>query len=113
MNISTLTDTQLNRAMIWCYPASIYGCYTRDRESTVYWSKVSGVYQAVDYLLNWNLTMPLAVKGSLSIDLEQCFNGHYDSIGYQAWGINGVDAINKNPLRAICEVLVMIKMESK
>tara|TARA_R110000851_G_scaffold41079_1_gene103299 strand:- start:63 stop:365 length:303 start_codon:yes stop_codon:yes gene_type:complete len=100
MNVSELTDVELNRAMIWLYPASIYGCYTRDRERTVYWSKVSGVYQAVDYLLNWNLTMPLAVENMNKIK-------NMEDIGYL------LQETFKPALRAICEVLVMIKVEDK
>ena len=105
MNVSALTDVELNRAMIWLYPASIYGCYTRDRERTVYWSKVSGVYQAVDYLLNWNLTMPLVVENKLDMDCDA-----------ELWRIYGPSASyskHKSLLRAICESLVMIKMEGK
>lgn len=47
MNIQTLSDTELNRAMIWLYPPS--------------------EMVEINYLTDWNLTMPLAVKEGLDI----------------------------------------------
>ena len=100
MNVSELTDVELNRAMIWLYgPTWIltHGKY-RDQGQDV-------IEMALSYLTDWNLTMPLAVENEIEIEfmhmtrVSECYDGAIKC--------------NKNPLRAICEVLVMIKMDGK
>ena len=106
MNVSELTDVELNRAMIWLYgPTWIltHGKY-RDQGQDV-------IEMALSYLTDWNLTMPLAVENSLCIELYNPLTYTYDN--HHCSSMASVSTSNKNPLRAICEVLVMIKMESK
>ena len=102
MNVSELTDVELNRAMILLYPPAFklrdYGTFVQPAYST-------GI---VCYLTDWNLTMPLAVENFIWVQPPQ--------VGDGIWHIYNDErffAKSLNPLRAICEVLVMIKMEGK
>jgi len=107
IDTSKLSDTELNRAMIWLYSNSRY--IYRDYEvghvcGNLVWKKKA------DYLGDWNLTMPLAVKHELMIDLES----NTESGEYSAFNVIGdIVGFDKNPLRAICCVLVQIALESK
>jgi hypothetical protein len=88
--------------MIWCYPPSNnlveddgYNCF------------FIGVHQGA-YLTDYNLTIPLLLKLNINVaffgdgfaEAEQCNSPHYK-------------AYTESPLRAICEVLIMIAMEEK
>ena len=102
MNVSALTDVELNRAMIWLYPDCIYG-----RSKGAIYSRHSSFIGFVDvgFLDVWDLTMPLAVENKLDMDCDA-----------ELWRIYGPSASyskHKSLLRAICESLVMIKMEGK
>lgn len=101
MNVQELTDTELNRAMIWLYPIEgWYGDYATGIKVT---TKDYLGFLRMEYLQDWNLTMPLAVKEELEVEfmpVTTVRDGH-----------GGVVRSNNNPLRAICEVLVMIKLE--
>lgn len=62
----------------------------------------------MDYLSDWNLAMPLALKNNLNIHLYgECHDD--ESICYSQFKEYATDHIN--PLRAICEVLVQIGIE--
>ena len=89
MNVSKLTDVELNRAMNW-----LYGCGQHCDDWGDYWN------HELEYLLNWSLTMPLAVENMNKIK-------NMEDIGEL------LQETFKPALRAICEVLVMIKMEGK
>lgn len=100
MNVSELSDVELNRAMIWCY-GPMWMCSHekyRDQGQVV-------VESALTYLTDYNLTMPLAFEHELEIEFMPMTRA---SEGY-----DGTSYSNKNPLRAICEVLIMIAMEKK
>lgn len=105
MKISELTDVELNRAMI----EMLYGKGDKDIER---------LYQAgkLNFLDDWNLAMPLAVEHGLSIELPE---DEFDCVGTVTKYIHGntdiaVDFDSKvSPLRAISEVLVMIKLGEK
>ena len=94
--ISNLSDTELNRAMVWYYGYPDYG----DPENLVGVISWGG-----SYLEDWAATMPLAVEQELEIEfmkktrVTECYDGAFSS--------------HENPLRAIAEVLVMIAMEAK
>ena len=100
--VSALSDTELNRAMIWLYAKNRF----IDREYKV--ADVIGNlrwYRAADYLADWNLTMPLAVENCIWLQPDCIGDGKlhaYDDTHSTS---------NKNPLRAICEVLVLIKYQ--
>jgi hypothetical protein len=115
-NISELTNEQLNRLMIWLYPerASEYrkeSDYTyqhkiKEHNGEYYYEskeyEVADLY--LDFVEDWNLTMPLAVENNLGVQFHSpvvVFNFGMD-----------IENNHKNPLRAICEVLVMIKLEN-
>ena len=103
--VNQLTDVELNRAMIWLYPEEY--SVSRCPESIWYWR---GMLR-LDYLEDWNLTMPLAVETGLDISFPRN-NDHIvevKTLNNLKWYISN----NKNPLRAICEVLVMIKLEEE
>jgi hypothetical protein len=98
MNVSELSDVELNRAMFNLY-------YTEDNDSNFN-------NDAFNYLAYYDLTMPLAAESEMELFLTKDPVGsrctHYKN------AVGGYASVrNKNPLRAICEVLVMIKMESK
>ena len=99
MNVSELTDTELNRAMIWLYPPSDSVTYSGDID--MYLSR----YRSMDYLSSYDLTMPLAVENELDMD--------FDTGLWQIYAPSASYSKNKNLIRAICETLVMIAMESK
>lgn len=112
MNIQTLNDTELNRAIIWLYPPK-YRKYNPFKDSGEYCC--SGSYEDTidyDYLTDWNLTMPLAVENGLII-------GPMNNSMWPDWWearnnkAIGLFSFHEDPLRAICEVLVMIGMEGK
>ena len=109
VEISALTDAQLNRAMIWCYPPK--GKMLSLPEHYLF------LVGPVNYLADWNLTMPLAVENdcaflprkgdSRGLLAQVCINkpsGNYEYFEGESL---------RNPLRAICEVLVMIKLRDK
>jgi hypothetical protein len=93
--ISNLSDTELNRAMIWCYPDSKYynGYYDE--------------YMDYDYVTDYNLTMPLAIEHQVWLQPDCMGDGFIHAYD------DNFSAKSKAPLRAICEVLVMIAMEAE
>ena len=102
--VSVLSDTELNRAMIWFFP-HLNSFIWVDTGTEVWVGPKKLTNPHWSYLLNWNLTMPLAVENELEISFmpvtrcEECYDGKV--------------ATNQNPLRAICECLVLIALESK
>ena len=115
--VSELSDNELNRAMIWLYPPS----KEQFNEDHFYWSLdtrsicdtvefvSSGEYEDtvyLDYLEDYNLTMPLAVENKISLRF---------SSGNISWVARMADTVsfNKNPLRAACECLVLIALADK
>lgn len=99
-NVKELTDVELNRAIIWLYPPK----QTLVEDNGIHTGFV-GV-KGVGYLQDWNITMPLAVENGLRV-------GFYTDGVTTAFDPDRRTSYseNKNPLRAICEVLVMIKLE--
>ncbi len=103
INVSELSDVELNRAMIWLYPIKgmelhkngpCFGCD--------YFLHRQGIgYSWLDYLTDYNLTMPLAVENGLSVDLK-CGTIAADKFTHFS---------NADPLRSICEALVMIRLD--
>jgi hypothetical protein len=98
MDVSKLTDVELNMAMIWLN-TDLPFYITSDQVSRV---KEGG--KVIDHLTDWNLTMPLAVENELKINFH---TKEVSAIGHYPY------SKNKNPLRAICEALVMIALEKK
>ena len=103
--ISKLSDTELNRAMIWRYPTSHKITYTDQSGLLKYYIERKWQLESINYLSDYNLTMPLAHDNGLMVDFLGCTTevDHLDIT---------FPIVNKNPLRAICEVLVMIAVES-
>lgn len=92
--VSKLSDVELNRAMIWCYPPKGYHFHA---DRVRHWLLPEG---KVDYLTDYNLTMPLVFN----------IGSRYILSSIPAYQLSKGKA-DKNPLRAICEVLLMIAME--
>jgi len=115
MDISTLSDEELNRAMIWINPPA-HGVFTDD-ECGVYSNSVRGHgCNKIDYLEDWSLTGPLMVKYMGSHRYEIDFYRDKDDDEYKVESL--IDDCcyifaNINPLRAICEVIIMIEMANK
>lgn len=113
IDINKLTDVELNRAMIWLYPEYVmYGIAEgkhdyklKDNGDYIYFEPTYHNYYGesiyVEFLENWNLTMPLAYESRLIIDFED--DMCHDSCA-------GFYVFRKKPLRMICEVLVSIKL---
>lgn len=106
--ISNLSDIELNRAMVWLYP-ELNSFLWVDTGAKVWVGPRRPTNPSWSYLLNYNLTMPLAFGNNLTV--IPCMTGRYLVTRYA--GTENVEAANKNPLRALCEVLVMIAMEAK
>ena len=108
IDVSKLSKVELNRAMIWCYPDCIYG-----RSKGTIYSRYSSFIGFVDvgFLDVWDLTMPLAVENKLCIDTEGFWGKDFeDFLGVaEVCTEDGQHEQYGDPLRAICEVLVMIK----
>jgi len=99
--VSQLSDVELNRAMIWLHPPKnrVWNCDCSHSCNEIW----SGGYQ-LSYMDDYNLTMPLAIKYELEADFSTIITEvSHPSIGGSV--------SNSNPLRAICEVLLMIAME--
>lgn len=110
MNIQTLSDTELNRAMIWLYPPKFniddYGAFLEPTYKT----------GMVCHLTDFNLTMPLAFENNLNTEAPTFMRNLFRVYQYYIITNTGErcrEATNKKLLRAICEVLVMIGMEGK
>lgn len=110
-----LSDIELNRAMVWFYPVDGMILHKRGTyEGCDYFHHRQGIgYSWLNYLKDYNLTMPLATANLICLET---FDG-------SSWWAN--KTINPNsdnykyiesdevelPLRAICEVLLIIAME--
>lgn len=113
MNVSKLSNVELNRAMIWLYGGlhpTIDLVGVEDFGNKILIDMGEGYDYSPDYLTDWNLTMPLAFENNISIINEsgECWAGTDATVGDGPCIYMENDTINKNPLRAICEVLVMI-----
>ena len=101
--VSALSGLELNRAMIWLYP--VFG-EVADYADGLYLWKTGASRIKVDYLEDYNLTMPLAF--SAGVNVHRIFNS---SNRFRAYESNArFRAVNENPLRAICECLVLIAL---
>lgn len=115
--VSQFSDVELNRAMILCYNrcADIYPIVMDNQ--FIYCDYKTDIW--FDYLTDYNLTMPLAFERGVCLTLDE-ESGEWDAtercdlyaiyVNDIEWGEN---ASNKNPLRAISEVLLMIAMEEQ
>jgi len=98
--VAQLSDLELNRGMIWLYwDKKIQKNYTY--MCSLY--KFGLLKTKIEYLTDYNLTIPLAFDNGLSVDMSELRFTHVHS-AYEY-------SRRKNPLRAICEVLLMIAME--
>lgn len=115
MNIQELSDTELNLAMIWAYP-NAFTCLTYESGTdsyTGFCANGNGAnLRVIDFTGDWNLTMPLAFERGLTITPEWS-DESYSAATYDEAGKMIHDAAGSNPLRAICEVLLMIYIEGK
>lgn len=117
--VSQLSDVELNRGMAWLFAEHVavtilgggtykYTSGISDRNGTNLSIFAYDDHESIDFLTDYNLTMPLAHKLNFIIDLA----GEYPDDGSICWSqFKEYTADNENPLRAICEVLLMIAME--
>lgn len=96
--VSALSDVELNRAMIWFYPPTDSVAYNGAID--MYTAR----YRSMDYLTSYDLTMPLAVENKISLT----------PVDFSCWMASPkgsfIATMSQNPLRAICEVLVLLKV---
>lgn len=116
--VSQLSDVELNRGMAWLYGESISDNFpelefVEDNGKVLEMDLVYG-YWEINYLTNYNLTMPLAIEHEVQLLTGQgqsCWHiakkQYYDYDG----PISSISVGTNLPLRAICEVLLMIAME--
>lgn len=103
-----MTYTELNRAMIWLYieklPPYVKDCFIEDNGGVLQIDLVECMWD-VDFLSDWNLMMPLAVKSNIGCNFSSKESYVEHRLTYNTY------SYSDNPLRAICEVLVSIAME--
>ena len=110
MNIQELTDEELNRAMVWLNPPAC-GIFN-DCERSGIWGDSYGEYtDHLDYLTDWSLTGPLVHKYCITLDTYNPANeGQVSSWFCSQYGNHETD-LSDNPLRAICECVLMMRMK--
>jgi hypothetical protein len=112
MNVSKLSKVELNRAMIWLYPLKEI---TKNYTVMKSFPKFGLLRVSIDFLTDYNLTMPLAFENNISTINES--GSHWAGTDVMAGDGPCIymenDTISKDPLRAICEVLVIIAMEER
>jgi len=114
--ISELTDTQLNRAMVWCYPDQPaltfrgaatykYGGIKDPIGAHIVIPDVSRFDELVDvdFLEDWNQLMPLVVQHRFFVETKYDLSEH-------GVLLNGEIFSNKSLQRAYCEALVYLKV---
>lgn len=108
MNVSELSDEELNRAMIWLNPPKNIH-YDKDGYNGVnYHHHRQGIgYSWLNYLTDWSLTGPLMIDNNIEL-MPFVYSDCGEWRAYQIKKSTNRHSINKNPLRAICEVNLMI-----
>lgn len=98
MNISALSDEELNRAMVWLNPNGLV-IYSDSKDGIRNWG-----YSIVNYLTDWSLTGPLAQKNDISMLTDNVCGWYADQHGHYE------TVIMSNPLRAICECYLAMRL---
>lgn len=105
INIQSLRDEELNRAMIWLNPPK-RGVAIDDPCDRVYFN---GPYDQgcwpIEYLSDWSLTGPLMVEYGIGLDTDNLSGSCYIS-----WNGSYQTGLVSNPLRAICECVLMVEL---
>lgn len=99
--VSALSDKELNRAMY-----DHYWVVKSGEPFDEFFNSIVGS-DKINYLKDYNLTMPLAKKHMLTV---RYYHNCTDVDDFM-FGFETTD--KDNPLRAICECLVLIGLESK
>lgn len=116
MDVSSLSDEELNRAMIWLNRAVVnLSDYYMDDGSKVYASYFINMSEGwgkrdINYLTDWSLTGPLMIDND--INLSGTNKNHCANYGLGILG-NYESSWNENPLRAICECRLMIYLATE
>ncbi|PCI53640.1 MAG: hypothetical protein COB36_11955 [Alphaproteobacteria bacterium] len=116
MEVSALSDKELNRAMIWLHPR-INPWIWVDTGDEIWAGPRSATNPHWSYLLNWNLTGPLMVEYEISLNRmggEYCAATDGTKPGDFGHGTMMENCqSSENPLRAICECILMIEMATE
>lgn len=117
MDVSALSDEELNRAMIWLCSNKQDIRYCQNSDGSLrgyYYTGLGSLFH--EYLSDWSLTGPLMVKHMTTRDEEMDF--YFDVknkvhvvetyVQGDAWHFTST-----KPLRAICECILMIEIERK
>ena len=108
--VSALSDYDLNIRMIDLFIKDGLKIFKQCNCCDCSYECENPIY-TLNYLTDWNLTMPLAFENSLLIGPmnNSLYPDYWTARNNKAIGVS---SHNKNPLRAICEVLVLIKCQS-
>jgi len=98
--VSQLSDVELNRGMY-----DHYWVVNSGEPFDEFFNSIVGA-DKLNYLTDYNLTIPLAIKQELEVDFNKNSTIVFDFISNIRLELG-----SQNPLRAICEVLLMIAME--
>lgn len=110
MDVSKLSDEELNRAMIWLNLNGLV-IYSDDEGGIRNWG-----YSIVNYLTDWSLTGPLMVDNAISLTT---WDGSDFWAEYETGVVLGAahddrrtisSPVITNPLRAICECCLIIAL---
>jgi len=100
--VRALSDTELNIEMLNIH----IDCWQADKD--ILRAVQSGKF---NYLEDYNLTMPLVVKGGLTYGISCCASGYDVRAIYQSVCGSITSDYCPTLLRAYCEVLVLIKYQ--
>ena len=103
--VSELSDTELNRAMIWLYPPN-WLRFNPHKDAYITRARLAHRWD-LNYLADYNLTMPLAVENDLFTESLHSMNLK----GLAGTMAGDTTAHCTTLLRAICEVLVLIALD--
>jgi len=107
--IQNLSDTELNRAMIWLYWEGTIEHIDGPAYGLIYYREVCMNYEEdINYLADYNLLIPLAIKANLNIDFID-YGSHSSTAVHHDGYV--VFAGGDNPQRSICESLVYLRVQ--
>lgn len=130
--VSNLSVVELNRAMIWCYWSHVEGFVSSCLGSDIDYGDIGddgksfdisiprwGYEYDVSFIggyLSYDLVMPLVIKHKILHSIHYCASGLDNKPIYKACGLlkcKTESGYCPTLLRAYCECLVLIAMETK
>jgi len=123
--VSQLSDVELNRGMAWLFAEHVavtilgggtykYTSGISDRNGTNLSIFAYDDHESIDFLTDYNLTMPLVIKHKILHSIHYCASGLDNKPIYKACGqlkCRTESEYCPTLLRAYCECLVLTAME--